>query len=75
MRHIAFKHQKGKCPHQEFDNCPFCNGELFKCTVCNAIEGELTTDCPGRSLTEIESQLIYNLGVLDFIGKNWILKP
>ena len=51
-----------------------CDGELAFCTTCKSGEGDLTTECCGRPITEDESHKIYTLGTLDFIGGKWITK-
>lgn len=48
-----------------------CDGELAFCTTCKGGEGDLTTECCGRPITEEESHKIYNLGTLDFIDGEW----
>lgn len=47
---------------------------LAYCTVCKCGEGELTTDCCGRRLTEEERHRVYKVGSLDFVGEEWIEK-
>lgn len=41
-------------------------GELEYCCKCMGMEGSMTTDCPGRPLTEKETEAIYD-GYLDFV--------
>lgn len=48
-------------------------GDLAFCTTCKAGEGELTTDCCGRRMTEEERKRVYELGTLDFVDGIWIL--
>ena len=55
-------------------NIEFVRGELAFCTVCNAGEGELTTECCGRRMTEEERNRVYKIGDLDFINGEWINK-
>jgi len=47
------------------DHCNYCEGGLFTCSVCGASEGELTSECPGRQMTDEELQSAY-AGRLDF---------
>ncbi len=44
---------------------------LAFCTTCKGGEGDLTTECCGRPITEEESNMIYKLGTLDFIDGEW----
>ena len=46
-------------------------GELAFCTVCKGGEGELTTECCGRVLSQKERDEIYAFGNLDFIDGKW----
>ena len=48
--------------------------DLAFCTTCKGGEGDLTTECCGRPITEEESHQIYNLGTLDFIDGKWKVK-
>jgi hypothetical protein len=55
-----------------YPNCQFCDGGLFACTVCNGAEGSLPTDCPGKKMTEEQSNAIY-AGTLDYReGRGWV---
>lgn len=48
--------------------------ELAYCKICKAGEGELTTECCGRPMTEDERNRVYKVGDLDFINGKWIEK-
>lgn len=39
--------------------CPYCDGGLFLCTICGALEGALLPKCPGRWLTMAEHEKNY----------------
>lgn len=43
----------------ERTHCPICEGGLFLCTVCGALEGALLPTCPGRWLTPDEHDANY----------------
>lgn len=47
------------------------DGNLAFCTTCKAGEGELTTECCGRRMTEEERYKVYKLGNLDFVNGKW----
>ena len=49
-------------------------GELAFCTVCKGGEGELTTECCGRPMTEEERKRVYEIGDLDFVNNKWMVK-
>ncbi len=49
-------------------------GSLAFCTVCKGGEGELTTECCGRPMTQIERDNVYIKGNLDFINNEWVKK-
>lgn len=51
--------------------CPYCDGGLALCTVCNGMEGSLTKECPGEKLASATCDDIYT-GQIDFIGGKWI---
>jgi hypothetical protein len=55
-------------------SCMFCDGGLFCCTVCNSFEGATTTECPGRRLTQAETEAVY-AGSLDYRGGAWVQAP
>ena len=44
---------------------------LARCTVCEGVEGELPTECPGRPMTLEESDGVV-LGDLDYKDGKWI---
>jgi hypothetical protein len=48
--------------------------DLGYCTVCNAGEGALTTECPGFSLNMYIRDAIYK-GGLDYAKGKWTVKP
>lgn len=50
------------------------NENLAFCTVCKGGEGDLTTECCGRPMTEEEHNRVYKVGDLDFINGKWIDK-
>ncbi len=54
--------------------CGICEGNLSVCTTCGGGEGSLTTDCPGRRVTQVEDDAVYG-GKLDFIKGQWIDQP
>lgn len=49
----------------------YVHGDLTYCTICRSGEGELTTECCGRPLTEEERRHVYIVGDLDFIRGCW----
>lgn len=51
-------------------SCMFCQGGLFACTVCDGLEGALTTQCPGRKLSADEIDDVYALK-MDFNHNMW----
>lgn len=52
--------------------CPICQGHTKLCLVCNGVDGLLTTDCCGRTLTHREAAVIGD--TLDFIAGEWVRK-
>lgn len=69
-------HVEYKCGDDcEMTACPYCQGGLFYCTVCHALEGALTTECCGRRITLEEEYRIYIEGNLDFKGGKWVDGP
>lgn len=68
------KHTEYICKsNHEYPGCMFCDGGLFACTVCGGIEGSLTTDCPGKRMTEAEQDEVY-AGRKDYReGRGWII--
>jgi hypothetical protein len=59
------KHVRYECKCNKL-YCQFCDGGLFACTACRGLEGTLTTDCPGRPLTEQQEAMIYDYRVWDY---------
>jgi len=55
-------------------NITLVQDNLAFCEVCKAGEGELTTECCGRPMTEEERNRVYKIGDLDFINGKWIGK-
>jgi len=47
------------------------NDELGYCEICRGAKGELPTDCPGRKMSIVEKDAIYNIGC-DFKDGKWI---
>lgn len=47
-------------------------GTLAFCIVCKGGEGDLTTECCGRPMTEEERKRVYEVGDLDFINGKWV---
>lgn len=69
MHHIYHKQSDHSDPaHAE--SCYVCKSELAQCTVCGAAEGELTTDCPERKMTNPELSLAYS-ETLDYFNGYW----
>jgi hypothetical protein len=54
--------------------CMFCDGGLFRCTICDSFEGATTTQCPGRKMSKDEIDRVY-AGVLDFREGEWVNAP
>jgi hypothetical protein len=69
LKHTWYVHDNCNQP----GTCMWCDGGLGWCTVCGAFEGQLTTHCPGRKLTEEELEATY-AEKLDFVGGLWITK-
>jgi len=65
------EHTWHKCTCYEV-TCPYCEGGLGFCTVCNGFEGTLTTECCGRRITKEEERKIYEEHSLDFKNGEWI---
>lgn len=53
------------------NSCAFCDGGLFGCSECGALEGANTSECPGYQVKQIVWDCIYQ-GGLDFKGGVWI---
>lgn len=60
------EHVKHACSAEDCQWCSDSN-ELFLCGVCNGAEGELTTECPGVTMTpeQLEASLA---GTLDYVA-------
>lgn len=68
-KHVRLEHENCRK-----ENCGYCLGGLFTCTVCGASEGELPTDCPGATMSEKQRESVY-LGKIDFIKGLWRVVP
>jgi hypothetical protein len=68
MKHVRFEHDPCNLP----GHCQFCDGGIFECTVCWAVEGQLPTDCPGFELTADQKEDIWE-GKVDFKDGKWVL--
>lgn len=68
MDHKAKKCTLGweKCSQCNYDSHP----DLFTCELCDASEGQLTSDCPGVPIPYEMRQLSYN-GKIDFYMNEW----
>ncbi len=66
MDHIPTVHTD--CGHS--GSCMICDGGLFLCTICGALEGGLTTDCCGIRLSWNMTDHIYG-GRLDYTDGQW----
>lgn len=60
------------CPaaQDEPRTCNYCDGGLALCTVCGGAEGSMPSECPGRSMTHREQELVFS-GVTDFYDGSW----
>jgi hypothetical protein len=56
--HQVLKHVWYDCKCNR-TGCQFCDGGLGWCTVCDAFEGQLLPECPGRKLTPAENDKNY----------------
>ncbi len=45
--------------------------ELDICKICGGAEATLTTECPGREMTEVEMDYVFN-DAADFINNGWV---
>jgi hypothetical protein len=54
----------------ERQHCPYCEGGLASCTVCDCAEGTLPSDCPGSPVSSADQDRIY-AGRLDFTDGAW----
>ena len=69
MKHALVEHVDCIMEH-----CPICDGGVASCYVCCGGEGSLTdTDCPGRPMSEPESDAVYQHG-WDFENGYWFKK-
>lgn len=68
MNHIRAKCMDDDCG----GTCNYCC--LFICEVCGGAEASLPTDCPGRRLTNEESEGI-EAGKLDYLSESWVQYP
>lgn len=53
--------------------CSICEGGLSRCTVCNLLEGALTTDCARISLPMSMVDIVY-AGEMDFRIDSWVVE-
>ena len=65
MKHIYEKHTGCEKTH-----CHICDGGLAHCTICNAAEGELTSDCPGAPVDAATRERVYD-GEIDYVAGAW----
>lgn len=63
-KHVAVK-------HPDTCNCIICSGGLFQCAVCNGAEGQLTTECCGKWLSQEVLDGVFD-GHCDFVGGKWV---
>ena len=49
------------------------NGEvvLALCRVCGGVEGSLPSDCPGKKMSSLDMDMVYE-GLKDFKDDEWI---
>lgn len=52
----------------------FCDGGLFACSVCGALEGATPTECPGTQMDTDTVDLVY-AGDMDFVQGAWRPQP
>ena len=68
------KHKFYKCGKNCDDPyCNYCYGGLGYCVVCDCAECELTTDCYGDELNEVQKDYICQKKI-DYIGGEWVSK-
>jgi hypothetical protein len=73
MKHKFYDcEEHGGCPKPGF--CPYCDGGLLYCEVCNGGEASLTSECPGKMMTEEEERQVF-AGVLDYRDGKWVKRP
>lgn len=63
-----------KCDGNHEGICIHCDGGIKSCAVCNGSEGVLTTECPGRPMTDEQIDEVY-AGRLDFKKGQWRTIP
>ena len=63
--------KKEYCTCEGVGTCSGCC--LFWCEVCGGAEGELTTECCGRKMTEQEKLSVIR-AELDFVNGKWSRK-
>lgn len=51
--------------------CTVCRLKQQHCTICQARDRELPTDCPGREMTKPELDAIYHRD-LDYVTGRWV---
>lgn len=78
-KNIEDKGDKMKHKYEKHNNCiklhcNICDGGLLLCTICNAAERELPTDCPGRAMTKDELEAVGD-GKIDYKDDRWYNKP
>lgn len=66
MDHQYLKHRDCELMH-----CNICDGGLAVCTVCNGVEGSLTTECPGEPMTFVRKEAVYQ-GHMDYQNGKWV---
>ena len=64
------QHTPYRCVNCTKTHCPFCDGGLVACTVCNAGEGSLPTECHGTRIPGKDQDAI-QAGALDFSNGRW----
>lgn len=57
------------CHHE---HCPICEGGLANCTVCHGAECALTTECPGKPMTDDQMTLVCARR-LDYVNGAWLI--
>ncbi len=69
MKHTEYVCKGG----HDYPGCQFCDGGLFVCTICKGAEGSLPTDCPGKPMTEDQSDEVYAGRIDYFESRGWIM--
>lgn len=57
-RHMTLVHEATVCRCNE-QHCMLCEGGLFLCKICGALEGALLPTCPGRQLSYHDHEVNY----------------